>query len=213
MAERKDLVVLDEFPSNSHKSKEAEVVVEKKVTEKVVKGNVKQKKQSLGKRISDSVLEDSSSNVMQYILWDVLIPAAKNTISDIIKGGLDMLLFGEGSAPSSRVRRDRGKSYVSYRSYYDEDKRRDSYRVNRRATHNFDDLIFDSREDAEEVLNHLGDLIDEYSMASVADFYDMVGVTSNFTDQKWGWYNINTARVVRCRDGYTIRLPRTEEID
>lgn len=211
MAERKDLVVLDEFPSNSHKSREAEVV-EKKVTEKVIKGTVKKKKKSLISRVSDSMLEDSSSNVLEYIVWDVLVPAAKNTISDIIKGGLDMLLFGEGSAPSRQVRRERGKSYVSYRSYYDGD-RRDNYRVNHRATHNFDDLIFDRREEAEEVLNRLGDLIDEYNMASVADFYDMVGVTSNFTDQKWGWYNINTARVVRCRDGYTIRLPRTEELD
>lgn len=212
MAERKDLVVLDEFPSNSHKSKETEVIREKRVTEKVIKGKVKQKKPSLGKRISESVLEDSSSNVMNYILWDVLIPAAKNTISDIIKGGLDMMLFGEGGTPSSRVQRERGRSYVSYRSYYDDD-RRDRHRVNRRAAHSFDDILFERRDEAEEVLARLGDLIEEYGIASVEDFYDMVGISSNYTDQKWGWYNINTARVVRVRDGYTIRLPRTEELD
>lgn len=212
MAERKELIVTnEEFPSNSHKSKE-EVKIEKRVSEKVVKGKVKKKKKSLGARMSESFLEDDSSNVFQYILWDVLIPAAKDTIFDVLTNAGRMFLYGDNKAPD-RVRRDRGKSYVSYSSYYEEDRRERPRRaVNRRASQNFDDIFFDYREDAEEVLDRLSDLVDEYQMASVGDLYDLVGMTSNYTDQKWGWYNLNTARVVRCRDGYALRMPRTEEL-
>lgn len=213
MAERKELVITSqEFPSNSHKSKEE--IVEKRVKSKIVKGNVKKRKKTLGRKVSETFLEDDSSNVIQYILWDVLIPSAKDMISDIIKGGIDMLLFGENKEPS-RIHRDRDKSYVSYRSYYERDKRNDRYNrsSSRRSSNNFDDILFESRSEAEEVLDFIVNLIDEYGLASVADFYDLVGMTSHYTDQKWGWYNVNTARVVRCRDGYSIRFPRVEELE
>lgn len=212
MAERKDFIITDEeFPSNSHKSKETKI--EKRVTEKVVKGKVKKKKKSLGSRMSESFLEDDSANVFQYILWDVLVPAAKNTISDVVTNAVQMFLFGENREPD-RIRRDRNRSYVSYSSYYEDDRKpRHGHRVNRRASQNFDDIFFDYREDAEEVLDRLADLLDQYNMVTVQDLYDLVGITSNYTDQKWGWYNLNTARVVRCRDGYALRLPRTEEME
>lgn len=213
MAERKDLIVTsEEFPSNSHKSREEHV--ERRVTEKVVKGKVKQKKKSLGKRMSESFLEDDSSNVGRYIIWDVLIPAAKDTLFDILTNAGRMFLYGENEKPG-RISRDRGKSYVSYSSYYDDDRdrRRDRTRVNRRPTQNFSEIIFDYKEDAEEVLDRMADLLDDYQMVTVGDLYDLIGQSSNYTDQKWGWYNLNTARVVRCRDGYSLRLPRTEELD
>ena len=73
-----------------------------------------------------------------------------------------------------------------------------------RSRHNFDDIILDSRGEAEEVLSHLVDLVDDYGMASVADLYDLVGITSNFTDNKYGWTNLSSASVSRVRDGYLI---------
>lgn len=211
MAERKDLIVTsEEFPSNSHKSKEEKI--ERRVKGKVVKGKVKEKKKSLGKKMSESFLEDDSSNVGRYIIWEVLIPAAKDTIFDILTNAGRMFLYGENEKPRN-ISRDRGKSYVSYSSYYEDDRRRERARVNRRASQNFNDVIFDYKEDAEEVLDRLADLVDDYGMATVGDLYDLIGKSSSYTDQKWGWYNLNTARVVRDRDGYSLRLPRTEELD
>lgn len=43
---------------------------------------------------------------------------------------------------------------------------------------------------------------------SVADLYDLVGINGNYTDNKYGWFNIRTASVVRVRDGYMIKLPK-----
>ena len=103
---------------------------------------------------------------------------------------------------------------MSYSSYYndrDRDKPRQVSKRNR-ARHNFDDIILESRGEAEEVLSHLVDLTEDYGMASVADLYDLVGVTSNFTDNKYGWTNVADGYIDRTRDGYCIRLPRPREI-
>lgn len=202
-----------EYPSNSHTKKIKKEETTKKV-EKVVKGSVVQKKKSLGKRMTETFLGDDISSVTSYVIHDVLIPAAKATLSDIVSGGIEMLLFGE--TKGSRTRRDKGKSYVSYSNYYknDRDDRRSRVDTSRnRARHNFDDIILESRGEAEEVLSHLVDLTEDYGMASVADLYELVGITSNFTDNKYGWTNLSSASVSRVRDGYLIDLPKTVCLD
>lgn len=200
-----------DFPSNSHLSK-MDKREERKV-EKVAKGNVVRKKKTLGKKMAETFLGDDTKSVTQYIIYDVLIPAAKSTISDMVSGGIEMLLFGDTKGRNTR--RDKGKSYVSYSSYYSGDRdRRDRDRErSARARHNFDDLDFESRGEAEEILSRLVDLIEDYGMASVADYYDLAGVSSNFTDDKYGWRNLSMASVTRTRNGYVINLPKTELLD
>ena len=134
-------------------------------------------------------------------------------ITDTVSNGIEMLLFGQ--TRGSRTRRDRGRSYVSYSNYY-KDRYRDRARYvsqRNRARHNFDDIILESRGEAEEVLSHLVDLTEDYGMASVADLYDLVGVTSNFTDNKYGWDNLSSGRVVPVRGGYLLELPRPIVLD
>ena len=54
----------------------------------------------------------------------------------------------------------------------------------------------------------LNEIIDTYKIASVADLYDLVGLTGNYTDNRYGWTNIASADVIRTRDGYQLKLPR-----
>ena len=73
--------------------------------------------------------------------------------------------------------------------------------------------FFATRRDAEEILNYMGDLIDEYRFVTVADLYDLIGVSGNYTDNKYGWTDISNAEIVRVRDGYVIRLPKIRKLD
>mgnify|MGYP001344743173 FL=1 len=205
-------IIQMDFPSNSHKRKEETKKPEKKV-EKVTSGKVVKQKKTLGKKFAETFLGDNIESVSSYIIYDIIIPAAKNMISDTVSNGIEMLLFGQ--TRGSRTRRDRGKSYVSYSNYYkDRDRYRDRQISQRnRARHNFDDIILESRGEAEEVLSHLVDLTEDYGMASVADLYDLVGVTSNFTDNKYGWDNLSSGRVVPVRGGYLLELPRPIVLD
>lgn len=199
---------MEDYKPNSHLSREgtnkdAEDIPEKKV-EKVVSGSVKAKKRSGFSKFADAVIQEDAENVKSYIVMDVLIPAFKKAISDVVTNGIDMILYGE----TGRSKKNSPASKISYRSYYD-DRRDDRRGYNRtRSGYDYDDVIFDNRGEAEEVLSRMDDLIATYGTVSVADLYDLVGITGNYTDNKYGWTDIRNASVVRVRDGYTIRLPR-----
>jgi hypothetical protein len=67
-----------------------------------------------------------------------------------------------------------------------------------------------------EVVERLGDAINEFGIVTVADFYDFIGQTGNgFTDQKHGWNSqaFQGAEVKRARGGgYYLDLPTPREI-
>jgi hypothetical protein len=81
-----------------------------------------------------------------------------------------------------------------------------------RAQHDFSDIIIQSRAEAEDVLDGLRNLIHQYEVASVSDFYGLVGLTGEFTDDKWGWYDLRSASIRAIRGGYVLMLPRTQPI-
>lgn len=77
-----------------------------------------------------------------------------------------------------------------------------------RMRHAFDEIVIGSRQEAEEVLDQLYDLISKYDEASVADLYELTGIPSAHTDQKWGWKELRGSGVGRVRGGgYLLELP------
>lgn len=196
------------FEPNSHKSKEVSTETpETKRVEKVVHGAVKTKKKSEMRKFTDIFISEDASNVKDYILMDVLVPAVKKAISDIITNGIDMILYG-GHAPGKRTT---SAGNVSYRSYYDrrrEDDRRYESSRSRTQAYSHDDIVLETRGEAEEVLERMSELIELYGQVSVADMYDLVGITGQYTDNSYGWTNIRNAETVRVRDGYLLKLPK-----
>ena len=193
--------------SNRFREQQKNEVAEKKV-EKVVSGKVKTKKKSEAKKLADVFLAEDVDSVKTYIWSDVLVPSIKKAISDVVKSSIDMLLYG-GSNPNKN---GGAASRVSYRSYYDSNNSSRPVGMNRQ-TYDCEDVILDDRGEAEEVLERMDELIAAYGMVSVADFYDLVGVTRNYTDNKYGWDDIHTAKVVRVSGGgYMIKLPRVKPL-
>lgn len=213
MIDKGDKVIKMDYPSNSHTKKQIEKKEERPKQNKVVTGLVVKQKKSLSKRLTETFLGDDIDNVASYVIHDILIPAAKNTFTDLITGGLEMMFYGE--VRGSRTKRDKSRSHVSYSNYYKAEHREQSRKVSNRnrAAHDFDDIILETRGEAEEVLSHLVDLTIDYGMASVDDLYGLVGITGEFTDHNFGWYELTNATVQRVRNGYMIHLPKTIKLD
>lgn len=205
------------YPSNSKRVKEetSEKIEEKPEVQKIVTGIVRKQKKGFFKRIDQTMFGDDMRSVGTYVLQDILIPATKDLIVDTIRGGIEVAVYGERQSRNGRKGVYTNYDRVSYRSDRDRDRERDRRGVSRsaRSRHDFDDIVLDSRGEAEDVRIHLLDLCNEYGQATVADFYDLVGVTSSFTDNKYGWTDLRSASVSRVRDGYLINLPRTELLD
>ena len=74
-------------------------------------------------------------------------------------------------------------------------------------------VILETRAEAEDVIARLDELVDLYGMASVADLYDLVGISGQYTDNKYGWTDVRNASHVRVRDGYLLKLPKARPLD
>lgn len=202
---------MEDYKPNSNKYKlqqktGAPAPSEKKV-EKVVTGTVKTKKKSEIAKLTDVFISEDISNVKSYILMDVLVPSIKEAIGKIIKNGIDMLLWGStsGSGKNSPT------SKISYNRYYSgsSDSRDGRTYARSHSGFDYDDIIYETRGDAEAVLSAMEDIIDQFGVASIGDLYDLAQVTThNYAINKYGWTDLRTAEVVRVRDGWMIKLPR-----
>lgn len=206
---------MDNYKPNSHKYKEDNKAgaEERQKFDKITKGAVVTKKKSEINKLKDIFVSEDIKSVKSYILMDVLVPAIKDAIEDIVTNGIRMILRGDTSARRSSS----AASKISYRDYYDGDRRNnDRFRNETRPVtkYSYDDIILESKGEAEAVLDRMGEIIDIYGMVRVADLYDLVGVTGDYTDNKYGWTNISGAKPVRIRDGrYMLDLPRALPIN
>lgn len=198
---------MEEYKSNSHKSKEEEKknVSEKKL-EKVISGTVKPKKKNEMRRLADVFISEDIDNLKSYILLDVFIPTIKKAISDIVTNGIDMILYGE----SGKTKKNSSASKVSYQKYYDNGGvRRDYTTPKNRSSFEYDELLFETRGDAESVLDAMNEIIAQYEVVSVADLYDLADVCNdNYAANKYGWSDIGGCRAIRVKDGYILKLPK-----
>lgn len=185
---------------------------EKKEVKSVVAGKVTKKKKGIGSKISNVLFDDNNvGDVKEYVIFDVVVPAIKNAISNAITGGLDMLLFGESRSRSSR--NYESSSYTSYSSR--SSNRHNSARIDTRRSSifEFDDILLPTKNDANAVLDNMFDIINEYGVISVADYYALVGEPANYQMNAWGWENLSNAYVQRTRSGeYKIVLPKPVNI-
>lgn len=200
-----------QYKPNSHKFKDEQEPNKKKEVQKVVKGKVKVKKKTEAHKFADIFISEDAANVKSYIFMDVLVPAIKKAISDIVTDGIDMILYGG----NGRGKRKTVGSTISYRDYYDKKDSRYDYRESRnRAGYDYDDIILESRGEAENVLLQMDELISTYDSVSIADLYDLVGMTSNnYLHNKYGWTNIRNAEPIRVRNGYLLKLPKAQPLN
>ena len=182
-----------------------------KKLEKVVKGEVK-KKSGTGKILSNEFVKEEPSYVRDYILGEVVLPAMKNLIADIINNGVSMFLFGETRAPRRGDNRDRGRYSQRDRGYqrdeYDEPRER-RYR-NRMGYDDFSHIVLTSRSDAVTVLNDMRDYIEDYGSVTVSNLYELVGEDSQAIDNSYGWTNLDRAYIDSVRGGYIIEFPKAK---
>lgn len=202
---------MEEYVSNSNRSKEEQKNKEREKIEKVVTGKVITKKQSKLNKFTREIIAEDGRNVGTYIWKDVLIPTIKRTISDIITDGIDILLYGEARKGGRRSTSDR-VSYTSYSNYSNRDRMRNDRPA--LTAYSYDDIVLSTRGEAEDVLSRMDEIMDMYGLVRVADLFDLVGIsTGNPQDNKYGWTNIRNARIDRVREGYVIRMPRAMPID
>ena len=192
---------MEEYRPNSNKSK-AEMPV--KVAEKVTTGEVTVKKKSSFSKFVGEIIQEDTQTVKNYIFMDVLLPSLKKAISDIVRNGVDMMLYGRTgvSKPGTRDIGDR----VSYRQYYEGN--RANVPERRGTVYDYEELIFNNRGDADVVLERMFEDMEAYGIVAVGNMLEYAGLPTRSTDFDYGWMDLRTAYVQSVYNGYVIKLPR-----
>jgi hypothetical protein len=206
--------IYENLPDNSHANRVNNAPVKQESdgrrAEKIVRGRVKTKKNT-GRGLLELFISEDAPNVGEYILMDVLAPAIKKAFYDIIVNSLDITLWGGRGNGGKRSTADK----VSFRDYNGISRKDDrNYDRSRSSSrYNYEDIILETRGEAEAVLQRMDEIMETYEIVRVADLYDLVGVTGEHTDNKYGWTDIRNAKVERVRDGYRIVMPRALPIN
>lgn len=219
---------------NSHASRAAAEAEEKqdiqrKKLDAVGTGRSKPMKAPFLKRLKNTFIDDdfTPANLKDYVVKDVVAPAIQNAILDGVNGALEMA-FGigivrrgtkrVGGVISSRTpyRNSGNTRTISNGSASVSSQRPTS---DRRST--FEPQMKDNKEEADKIMISLEALLEEQPDAgvSVSDYYDLFGITTEHTDNKYGWYSLDGMRLQRIpkgfydeeerryRDGWAVIMP------
>lgn len=206
-----------EFPPNSHKANEkgSKEATPKKSIEKVVQGEVTQRKKPLGRRFKEIFVGGEFKSAARYIATDVLLPAFRNMIVDATTKGIERMMYGDEAPRRRRGYSESRTSRVSYNAPVNRHlSERPAYRGDSRPRPKQDigEIVLTTRDEAELVVERMTDIADKFDVVSVADLYELVGLPTTHVDNKWGWSGLHDVNVRQVREGYLIDLPLVEPL-
>jgi hypothetical protein len=216
---------MDNYPGNSQSGPKQPSKEDQRKRLTPVVTNTKVRKKPLRQRFADAFTGEDGRSVLEHVMLDVLVPAAKDMIRDAGNEALARALYGDSRPSRSYTSYDRGGPRGSYGgTRYDRpgfmqdprerDRRQESRRIQSTGRVDYRDILIPSRVEADEVLDQLFAALEQFGQVSVADVLDLMGATGEFTDAKYGWTDLRGARVERVRnDGYVLNLPREEQLD
>lgn len=202
-----------------------EAVGDREKLDSVISEKPKKRKRNLASRLVVGVLgPEGLPGIGSYVSEEIIVPAIKNIIVDAVTSGINMVMYGENRPHNPRaVNRQPANRYYSsgprptynytsrYTSQQPDPKERHAPRANR---YGIEEYVIENREDAAHVLTTLTEQADMYGSVSVADYYDLIGVPSEYTDNNYGWIleTIVRATIRPVRGGYIIALPAVDVI-
>jgi hypothetical protein len=216
---------MEDFPANSQKAKArfdeprmngSPTDDRPRNVERVTSAEATQRPRGLGRRFRETFISGNARSAGEYMVMEVVIPAIQDTMIDAFQGGVERLIRGE-----SRSRRTMSTSsysnlpHVNYQGM--SSNKPPSTRAlsqKSRTRHDFGEIVIPNRQEAEEVLDRLYDILSRYGSVPVADLYELTGIHSSHADHKWGWTSLRGAKIRTMRNGgYLLDLPNPEPLD
>lgn len=216
------MTTIPNYPSNNKVAPIKPDAPEKKI-EQVVVNEVTLRKKSMGRRFMDQFFDgQDSKTVWSNIIREVFLPAGRDVLSDAV----NMFIYRD-SRPNTRggYRTGLGASPMGQFAYnqvtntakaawQNAQQPRPMQTARVTPANDGGEIIMATRAEADAVISTMFDVISQYGSVSVADLYEMVGKSGNFTDNKYGWLDLQGARPAHDRrGGWTLSLPQPIPLD
>lgn len=204
---------MTDFPSNSNRMRETEP---REKIKPVTSATAVRRKRGIGRQFKATFFSGNGRDALSYMIEEVAVPAIRDMFREALQSGIDRLIYGETRRPhrSTSPLGAQNVGHVQYNRMGTSPITQPSVLSRQaRARHDLDDLVIQSAQDANEVIDQMFDIMSRHGEVSVADLYELTGIQSAHTDFKWGWTNLRGARAVGLRQGgYVLDLPRPEEL-
>ena len=207
---------IDELKPNSNASreqKEAEETSEEQRPrmQRIGSGASKARKKPIKQRLFETFIDEEFTwkGLRSYIVKDIIAPAIQDAIMDGVNGALGMM-FGIGIVRKGASRgTTSSSSKIRYGGYFNSgnDSSRSSTRSStksesRRRTDSskLEVQMKDNEAEAKQIMAQLEELLIDYpeNGVTVCDYYDAFGVTTESTDNHWGWTDLRGMHLERC---------------
>lgn len=180
--------------------------------------------------ISNATVKKPSflGELIKYGMKEEVEPRAKELFRNLITGSIDMTcntltkmvdkaVYPDGDGPKRVTKGGTVSEYhpkVNYSTsvYSSDGKKKES--INTRSSIDVNYIWVETEQQAKDIVSTLIELIDNYNKAKVADLYEMVKVTPNFTDYKYGWTEKERNEIGYCRDKglFLISVPKPVDV-
>lgn len=160
------------------------------------------------RRFLDFLFAESPKAVGRKIASDVVVPRLKQGFEEAFNSFLAGMLWG-GNRPTGliagQVMRGGGVNYSSISTGGSLLQARQASEPQRVS---YEDLVFPTQDSAETILANMFVLLNEYRVVAIGDLNDLVGNSSQPSDNAYGWNSLDGARISKDRNGFRLELPR-----
>lgn len=192
--------------------------------EKVVTGEVIERKKGLGMKIKEAFIAADYKSTGNYVFWNVMLPAAKNMLWDMGTKAWSRTLYGQdfGGPGVPRGGLHGQQTHIQYNQPVQRlpwqtpqqpmDPRLAQQIQAMAVPQPMYDYIVSSQAEAQRILTMLQDTTEVYTVATVADLHTLLGRRVDHTDHTWGWESLAGARAYQTRQGWALDFPAPKPV-
>ena len=190
----------------------------REVKKVATRGKAEFAKPNLLKRLKNTFFPEDWNEVKNDVLEDVVVPLVRDGMLNTLVSAVTMI-FGGNPRYYGGYRSYNNISKASWRQpdRYDNTpydrygyRRDDRGSADYRSTRSYRDVELTNYQDMLDVISELYSTLEEYNMVRVSDYFSAAGLSGEFTDNQWGWYDLPPRITpIRTLGGkWTIDLPR-----
>ena len=179
-------------------------IPQKEKQKQVASGKVKQ--QSIFRMILDGLVSEEGQSLKEYAVKSLIVPMIQRYTSDISRSVADGIVSMITYKICGKEISTTQSNLPSYTMYYNGNRTTVNTNQDRRSF--AQSVEYSTRAEAQAVLSALKECIYRYKSASVADMYDLSGITPQATDYSYGWTDLQSACVIQNGRGYILKMPQ-----
>ena len=176
-------------------------------------------KKPLMKKITEAFISVDFKDAVKETNQKFILPILKKTVVDIVSNGvnntLNTMLFGQGSNVNRPSWFGNNGLFGQVTNYAAPMINYSGISSGKPATSlpaatgipTYDEIVLQSREDAERVLDTLQAQIDRFGSTTISDLYELVGFPTVSTYYNYGWKSLAGANIGIVTGGYLLKMP------